>query len=366
MIAYYGTAGIISVVALVLNILIVLALTALSHATMTLSGIGGILLTVGMAVDTNILIYERMREEMWSGKPMKQALYLGFQRAFNVIVDSHLTIMMTALVLLQFTEGSVYGFALTMTYGLLANLFTGLTVTYTLCGLWFQKFGHLSLGKIAIFRHPKIPFVELRWLSWGISTLVMLVAIIAVFSTGGLKGRMGVDFAGGYRAEVKFDPKVKVDETKLRDNLIKAGLKDPQIQKVTDPNPDMQNWFIIDMKLADAASSSEKTVATGASGGELQHTQDLFNAALQKIYPAQDAFLIKASSGFGSQTSQEFKSLAIWVTVLSSLAILVYLWFRFELVFGVAAVVALLHDLIIVFFIAASGRSRSTWRSSRR
>lgn len=330
MVLYYGTAGVIAVLALILNVLIILGLMAISRATLTLSGIGGILLTVGMAVDANILIYERMREELRSGKPMKQALALGFHRAFAVILDSNVTTLLSALVLLQFTEGSVFGFALTMTYGLVANLFTGLTVTYTLCGLWFQKFGHLSLGKVAIFTNTAIDFIKMRFLSWGLSSGIGVLALIAVIATGGLESRYGVDFAGGYRAEVQFNQ--KLDEEKLRGALIGAGLKDPNIQSVTNE----KNYYIIDTKLV---------------GKEVAPTQAKFEQAMKQAYPS-GGYEVKASSGFGAQTSQEFKSLAIWVTILASGAILIYLWFRFELVFGVAAVVSLLHDLLIVFLLA--------------
>ncbi|MBI3735705.1 protein translocase subunit SecD, partial [Candidatus Sumerlaeota bacterium] len=174
MIAYYGVAGVISIIALILNVLIVLAILQLAKATLTLSGIGGILLTVGMAVDTNVLIYERMREELAAGRPLKQAIALGFDRAFAVIIDSHMTTLVTALLLLQFTEGSVFGFALTMTFGIIANLYTGLIVTYTLCAMWFQWRNSLSLGKLKIFANASFDFIKMRFVTLGISWLIII------------------------------------------------------------------------------------------------------------------------------------------------------------------------------------------------
>ncbi|MCL5269903.1 MAG: protein translocase subunit SecD [bacterium] len=349
MIAYYGTAGVISVVALALNILIILAIMSLAKATLTLSGIGGILLTIGMAVDANVLIYERIREEVKAGRPLGQAIGLGFARAFNVIFDSNLTTLLSALVLLQFTEGSVFGFALTMTFGLLANLFTGLTVTYTLCALWFARFGHLSLGRLSFFPHSNFDFIKARHFSWSGSTLVLIVGLILVIARGGLQ--MGVDFEGGSRAEVQFAK--PTSEVAIRDAMTAAGLQDPNVQPVTD----RPNYYIIDVKLLPvgtkvktvaAAGQTEAAEKTIGQADQLEATEARVEQGLRQAFPGTNAFTIALQSGFGAQSGQAFSKLALWVVCLGSMAIMIYLAFRFEPVFGVAAVVALLHDLLIV------------------
>jgi SecD/SecF fusion protein len=329
MILYYGTAGMIAVVALILNILIVLAIMATAHATLTLSGIGGILLTVGMAVDANVLIYERIREELAGGRPLRQAIGLGFNRAFSVIFDSNLTTLLTALVLLQFTEGSVKGFALAMAFGLLANLFTGLTVTFTLCSLWFAKFGHLSLGRLTFFRNANFDFIKMRFFTWSASGLLILAALAAVMSRGGLT--FGVDFEGGYRADVSFTR--EVGESELRAALANSPLREPNVQPVIDA----PNTYIVDVKLA----------TLGATGDtDTSKTEQDLAAALGAAFPNQ--FNIEYGNSFGAQTASRFSRLAIVVIAIASFSILLYLWFRFELVFGAAAIVALIHDLIIV------------------
>ncbi len=332
MILYYGTAGAIAVLALILNVLIILAIMELSRATLTMSGIGGILLTVGMAVDANVLIYERMREEVAAGRPLRQAISTGFNRAFTVILDSNLTTLLSALVLLQFTEGSVFGFALTMTFGLLANLFTGLTVTYTLCALWFMWRGSLSLGKLDLLRDPKIKFLSLRKFTLPLSMLFFFGGLIVIWATGGLN--FGVDFEGGVHMEVQFAESAEIGEDEIRGAL--PALEQVIVQEVVD----QPNMFLIDAKLVEAGPGENALVAT----------ENLMRAGLGEAFG--DQFEVVATAQFGSETGLQFSKMALWVTLLSSIAILIYLSLRFEPAFGVAAVLALVHDMIIVIVLA--------------
>ena len=338
MIAYYGMAGVISVVALTLNVLIILAIMALSRATLTLSGIGGILLTIGMAVDANVLIYERIREELRSGRQPKQAIGMGFNRAFTVILDSNLTTLLTAIVLLHFTAGSVFGFALTMTFGLLANLFTGLTVTYTLCVLWFSWRGHLSLGWFAFFKNTHWDFIKTRYMSWGLSGVLLVLCLAGVFVRGGLQ--FGVDFKGGFRAEASFAE--GIGEQEILAALTARQLRDPNVQPVID----RENYYIVDVMLAERDPE-----AAEAGMSDLAYTGDLVERAFNEAF-GPDQYEVEMTAGFGAQTSSQFSALARLVVILASLAILAYLWARFELAFGVAAVVALLHDLLLVVMLA--------------
>ncbi|MCX7014321.1 MAG: protein translocase subunit SecD [Candidatus Sumerlaeota bacterium] len=327
MIGYYGTAGVFSIVALILNILILLALMRLSRATLTLSGIGGILLTVGMAVDTNVLIYERMREELRGGKPMKAALAAGFNRAFSVIIDSHMTTMGTALILLQFGEGSVRGFALTMVFGLLANLYTGLIVTYTLCESWFRWQGHLTLGRFAFLVHPTLRWIRMRGVSFSISGLTLLFAIIVMWHNGG--PNFAIDFKGGLLAETVFTNDIPAGEVDKA--LDGAGLKGTMTQKYAGGS---QEGFEMLIRVPLVASGN--TMATEAAVTD----------GLTKGFGAEN-YKVRGFQSFTSEVGQEFSHLAWVVVACGSVAILLYLWFRFELVFGVAAVIALLHDLVL-------------------
>ncbi len=347
MIAYYQIAGVISIIALILNVLIIFAALSLSNATLTLAGIGGILLTIGMAVDANVLIYERIREEVDAGRPLRQAMQVGFDRAFTVILDSNLTTLMTALVLLQFvTEGSVFGFALTMTFGILANLYTGLTVTTTLCKVWFKYRETLSLGKLRFFHKPTYDFVKMGGVTFPVAMVVAVIGVTifagnSLLPEGNRIIRYGVDFEGGLVVDARFaDP---TDDAELRQVLADAGLAGGErIQKVAGNDND----FIIRVRRLE--NLDEEIVS---NIGVLKETETQLRAALDGAFPA--GVTILSSESFGPETGSEFRTMAAWVIFWASLAILIYLGLRFEVVFGAAAVVTLIHDLSLTVLLAS-------------
>ena len=146
MIFYYRFGGSIADVALLINFLIILGFMASLKATLTLPGIAGLILSIGMSVDTNVLIFERIREELDSGKPLRTAVDLGYKRAFSAIIDSHLTSIITGIILYQFGSGPIQGFALTLIFGLLANLFTAIVITHYIFDIMIEKGKHISFG----------------------------------------------------------------------------------------------------------------------------------------------------------------------------------------------------------------------------
>ncbi len=324
MIVYYGTAGAIAVVALILNIMILMAIMRLSHATLTLSGIGGILLTIGMAVDANVLIYERIREELRAGKPIKAALSAGFNRAFSVILDSNLTTLLTAMVLLQFGEGSVRGFALAMSFGLIANLYTGLTVTYALCQAWFQWRNKLSLGVLDFLTNPKIDFIKLRFVALAISGTLIVASMAEFIANRGLN--YAVDFTGGMMVDVEMTRDISNQE--IDQTLAAAGLPGSSTQKLAD------------------VEGYQALIRTPLFGDDTQLTQEKIETAFNDKFSS-GTIRVRGAQAFTAEIGQEFAQVARIVIICASLAILAYLWFRFELTFGVAAVIALIHDLFL-------------------
>ena len=330
MIVYYGTAGLISIFALILNLLIIIACLDMFNATLTLSGIGGIILTIGMAVDANVLIYERIRDEISSGRPLRAAIRAGFGRAFPVIFDSNLTTLLSAFVLLQFGEGSVRGFALTMVFGLIANLFTGLTVTYALCSLWFRMRGSLGIGSLCIFRNPKINFIGLRFVSFSISGALILFSLVALTLRGGPD--FAVDFKGGVLSEVRILNSTK-DESQEITKVLPGEQSRVQKVEVTDKND-----YLIRLALQSPPEGGPKT-------GDTEYTQKIIESKLTEKY-TKDGVEFLGTTTVSKEVGQTFRSIALLVVIGATMCILAYLWFRFELVFGVAAVIALLHDLI--------------------
>ena len=139
MVIYYRLSGFIADVALILNIVFVMAVLAAFHATLTLPGVAGIILTIGMAVDANVLIFERIREEIRTGKTIRAAIDVGYSKAFRTILDANITTLLTALVLYQFGTGPIQGFAVTLIIGILASMFTAIVVTRFIFDYWTSK-----------------------------------------------------------------------------------------------------------------------------------------------------------------------------------------------------------------------------------
>jgi len=322
MILYYASAGLIADFALLLNILLILAVLAMARATLTLSGIGGILLTIGMAVDANVLIYERVREEARGGKPIKAAVSNGFRRAFRVILDSNMTTLIAALVLLQFAEGSVQGFALCMTIGLLANLYTGLTVTHSVTDLWVGVRNKINVGRLAIFRNTNVKFISLRHAGYVLSGGLFLLCLGTLIANKG--PNYAVDFSGGVVSDVAFHETTSTSE--VRKALTRAGISGERVQKVAG-----ENEYSVRIKLID---------------NDLEKTQDTLETSLGDYFGA-NSFTVLGTHSIGNEIGQEFAQIALTAVIIAGICILIYIWFRFQLAFGAASVVALLHDSFI-------------------
>lgn len=336
MVVYYGTAGFISIIALILNLLVIVACLNLFGATLTLSGIGGIILTIGMAVDGNVLIYERIREEIAAGRSLRDALRHGFHAVFIVILDSHLTVLLAAFVLLQFGTGSVQGFALTMAFGLIANLFTNLTVTYALCLKWFEWTGKLGVGSMRMLHNVNLDFIGFRNKSFTISAVLGVAAIVFLLFRG---PEMAVDFKGGVLTEVRVTADSGEDQTAALGKILDpTDTGEARVARVTGQNVYVVRYGL----LADPAAEGSKRNLK-----DPQYTKEKIEKDLKSDPTLGDKIEILSTTSVSTEVGQSFQQIALVVIVATSLAIMAFLWFRFELVFGVAAVVALIHDLIL-------------------
>lgn len=324
MIVYYNIAGAIAVVAVLINVLLIFAFMKLANATLTLSGIGGILLTVGMAVDANVLIYERIREELRAGKTIKQAIELGYGKAFSVIFDANLTTLICGLVLMQFGEGSIQGFALSLNVGIIATLFTGLFVTKALTDVWFEKMGSINFGKLTWFKHEiQVDFLKYRKAAYIFSIVVFALCLLYVMPF--VKGsNWGVDFEGGLLTEVQLNNKKD-----LNTEEIQGQYEGWRVQKVAG-----EDKFLVRTKLTqDNVTDADKT--------ELVRRLDTTIGAGE--------YSILSSEAVSNEVGNEFTRKALIACLLASIGIMIYLAIRFEFVFGVAAVVAVIHDIVIAY-----------------
>jgi len=319
----YRTAGVIAVLAMLLNVLLILALMALSNATLTVSGIGGVLLTMGMAVDANVLIYERLREELDAGRPIRAAIGTAFEKAFSVIIDSNITSLLPAVVLILFevVEGSVKGFWLALGIGLIANIYTGVTVTRAIMESWVAKRKTVSVGNIRFLPNANFNFMKYRNAGMIVSG-VLTVICVGYMAVNGIN--LGIDFTGGVTANVESTQVSRLDLAKG----LSESFHEVRVVKVV--NKDLFQVTVPNEKGVDA---------------DIDELKAELNAALNAKFAGK--LEVRSSQGIAPLLGREFMVTALWTIVIASIIILGYLAIRFRPIYGAGAVLALLHDITL-------------------
>ncbi|OGX06259.1 MAG: hypothetical protein A2Z88_05055 [Omnitrophica WOR_2 bacterium GWA2_47_8] len=325
MLLYYGIAGLVADLGLLFNLFIVLGTMGFlnvmlpdAQMTLTLPGIAGIILTIGMAVDANILINERIREEIENGRSLSAALNNGFNKAFSAIFDSNLTTLIAAFMLFQFGSGPIKGFAVTLAIGLICSLFTAVFVTKTLFLLLLQLGWIKSLRMHKLFTGMKFNYLSMGWFCISLSVIIIVLSMVNLFNKK--DAAYGIDFAGGQIQEFRFSKPVATDE--LRDLFKEADLKDVTIQRF-DQTPE-------NVILRSSDDIHDKVV-------------QLFNEKLPD-----DKFEVLRIEKVGPVVGKALRGKAMLAMIFALLGILVYVGFRFKhFDFATGGVVALLHDVII-------------------
>jgi SecD/SecF fusion protein len=315
---YYRFAGLVASIALILNLVLLFGAMAMFNFVLTLPGIAGIILTIGMAVDANVLIYERLREELAIGKPLNVALNAAYERAFSAIFDSNVTTLITALILFWKATGPVKGFAITLTIGIVASMFSALLVTRN-CFNWAIASGVLKRVTMSnLIKATNFDFLGKRRLSVGISTLVILVSVV-VFAVRGEKN-FGIDFKGGDL--LVLEAQTKVDEGDVRAALKQIDLEESVVQ-------------------TEKSTGKEFLTIRSAPG-----TSDRIEKLLDEKFP--DAkFRVEQSDKVGKLVGDELARNSLIALGLGIIGIFIYVTVRFEFAFALAAIVALMHDVIL-------------------
>lgn len=335
MIALYGRWGLIACSALALNIGLVFGILSALGATLTLPGIAGLILSFGMAVDANILINERIREETRQGQKAWNALDAGFRRAFGTIVDSNITSLIAISLLFLFGSGPVRGFAVAMAIGLLVSMFTSITVTRLLMEHQVRRLGRepLQISGFALvdkFGERTINFMRSRFAGLAISAVLSIASLILFFQPG---LNYGIDFSGGSVVEVQ-DANISVNE--LRSGLHAQQITDIYIQEFGD-----HNGYLLRLPNQNATQ-----VASG------ENVQALKSAVLEL---APDAKFPRVES-VGPRVSGQFADATVLAILLAGAGMLAYLWIRFEAHFATAAMLTLALDLTkTIGFFALTG-----------
>ena len=323
MIVYYLTAGLVANVALFLNILIMLGVMCSLDVTFTLPGIAGIVLTIGMAVDANVLIYERMREELAAGKSVRGAVSSGYDKAFGTIFDSNLTTLISSVLLIIMGTGPIKGFGVALTVGLCVSMFTAVVVTRLIFDFLLAKDIIKSLPMLHIIKGTNIRFLNFAKPAFIASWLLIVVGIgYGVFVRG--HNMLGIEFAGGDELQMRFSQRVETE--KVRETLSKAGIGETRIQYQTEGAGSTKRDYLSVTAAKDAGLKAEEV--------------------LKKAFPESKFERVRMDS-VGATIGKEIQKSGVIASLLSLFGILVYVAFRYEFSFAVAAVVAVAHDVLM-------------------
>ncbi len=323
MVVAYGFLGLVANVALIANVVMIIALLTILGATLTLPGIAGIVLTVGMAVDSNVLIYERIREERRSGRSLIQSIDVGFSRAFGTILDANITTLIAAVILFYLGSGPVRGFAVTLAIGIVTTVFTAFTLTRWLVAEWVRRRRPKELPKGMLDRLKKdstIRFMGIRRFTF-MTSAALSVASMVLFATVNMN--YGIDFKGGSMIELQAKaPQADIGDIRAR--LSELNLGDVQVQEFGSPRE-----VLIRVQAQDGGDNAEQSVIT-LIRGELE-----------------DAYDFRRVEVVGPTVSGELARAGTIAVIAALMAILVYIWFRFEWQFALGAIVATLHDVVL-------------------
>jgi len=325
MMFYYRLSGVIANFGLVINIFLLFAGLAALGATLTLPGIAGIILSIGMAVDANVLIFERMREEFAIGKSVKSGVEGGFDKAFWTIIDSQVTTLITALALFLFGTGPIKGFAVTLSLGIIFNLISTLFATRLVYDILHSRRLLKPISFFQFVKTPRIDYMQMKKITFSISGVLVLLGLIAFVQIARGKANLGVDFTGGTLVQYHAEQPFSLQE--VRKVLGDEGLGEVSLQQVEN-----ENRLIVRLK---------KSEETASHLGE--QISEIFKESL-----SEKGFVMESQEAIGSSISEVLRNKALQAIAISLFGVILYLAMRFDLSFGVAAAIATFHDVLVV------------------
>ncbi len=406
MLIYYRFAGLVAIVALSFNMLIILGSLAGFGAALTLPGLAGLVLTIGMAVDANVLIFERIREELRTGKTVWSAIQTGYQKAFWTILDANVTTLAVAAVLYHFGTGPIKGFAVTLGVGIFASMFTAIVVTREIYGwvLGGRNIERLSIGR-EVIRNTTIGFLSRSRMGFIVSTILIIIGIVSLVLHNG--PNFGIDFRGGVKTYAKFNRVVTQPE--LSAKLTELGYERSKIQ--VDPakqeasidigySKEFENQRVVVPLIADPGDATARSIQVSAAqekvrfqpGDAIQliEGEQRLRNEISEVIEGEDTVIFVLADEIGSDLTQaaqiqvqasvgqilssallqgdgnwkavpqavsvnevgpsvgkDLKWAALWSVVWSIVILLFYISWRFEFRFAIGAIAALIHDVLI-------------------
>ncbi len=345
---YYGGAGFVSIIALFANMFFIFGALASFGTVLTLPGIAGILLTIGMAVDANVIIYERVREELRSGKSLLSSIQDGFKNSYSAIIDANVTTIMVAFILAYFGLGPIKGFAVVLIIGVLSSLFTAVLLGKLMIDWWTQSKGRsLSFWTPPtknMFANMKIDWLGKRKIAYVISSTIIILGLASIFTKG---FDLGVDFRGGYSYVVEFADDVSFDTDQLRNQLTTTFEGASTVVKAVDSDNafNIVTSYLIDSnddKVADAVMAKLHEGVIAVQGGDLSLER------FESTNTIGDTHIV-SSSKVGPTIADDIKTSSFYAGIFALLAIFLYIFIRFnKWQYSMGAVAALFHDSLIV------------------
>ncbi len=346
MIFYYAGAGIVSIIALFANLFFIFGALASYGTVLTLPGIAGIVLTIGMAVDANVIIYERIREELREGKSLLISIADGFKHSYSAIIDANVTTLLVAFVLAYFGLGPIKGFAVVLIIGVIFSLFTAVLFTRLIIDWWTKnKARNLNFWNNFtkdVFAHLNVDWLGKRKIAYIVSGLI----IVAGLASFGLRGfDLGVDFKGGYSYNIEFEDGLNIDAGSLRSGLEEVFGSQPVVKSVDTENTfNVVTDYLIDDDADDAPDRVMEAMHRGvvaATGTDV--TLDQFKDS------GYGGTHVISSSKVGPTIADDIKTSSVYATIFALLLIFLYIFIRFsKWQYSLGAVAALFHDTIIV------------------
>jgi SecD/SecF fusion protein len=350
MIFYYSTGGVIAIISLILNIIFIIAALTSAGTVLTLPGIAGIVLTMGMAVDANVIIYERIREELTAGKNMMTAIKDGFNNSYSAIIDGNLTTFIVAVILWIFGLGPIKGFGIVLAIGIIFTLFTAVLVSHFLIDWWIGRGKEIKFFAPfteRAFKNINIDWMKMRKKAYIFSSCIAIMGLVSYFSRG---FELGVDFKGGYSFNVEFDKSNKIESETFRKALNTAFEGQSTIVKAVNTNNTYNvttSYKITDNSptAPDEVMSKLFSAANTIQGGNLK-LEDFKQADGKGTH-------VSTFTKVGPTVADDIKSSSIWATIMGILSIALYILFRFNRwQYAVGSIIALLHDVVftLAFF----------------
>jgi SecD/SecF fusion protein len=319
-VGFYTSGGLLAVIAMALNVVIILGVMASIGATLTMPGIAGIVLTIGMSVDSNILIFERMREELKLGKSLSSALEAGFEKAFSAILDGNLTTLITAAIMFWLGTGPVKGFGVTLMIGIFSTMFAALVISRVFLDIAINGGYVKKMPMFSVLQNTSYDFLKYAKPAFIVSWAVIVIGAATVAYKG--EKIYGIDFSGGDEVTLAFSEKLTLEQ--VRDTAAARGIEDVNIS-YTQPIGAGQELLRLVTKFDQAKPLVDALIAA---------------------HPQAELKLI-GESRIGPTVGEEIRSNAGWAIFWSLVLILVYVAFRFEIGYGVGAVISTLHDVLM-------------------